>query len=164
MQRVYCFFDKCFQKGDNITLRIIIDGDGSPVIDLTESIAERYKIKLFLFCDYNHNIDLNYGKVFKVDQSFQSVDLKIINFCKKNDIIITDDYGLASLVLSKNAAAINSKGLIFNEKNIDYLLEKRHFNKKLRRAGKKHPTAKKRSTEDDERFKVSLVKLIKKLL
>ncbi len=142
-------------------MRIIIDGDACPVIDLAESIAHKFNIELVLFCDYNHNIKLNYGKVVKVDQSYQSVDMKIINFATRKDIIITDDYGLASLALSKKASAINSKGKIYTDKNIDTLLMKRHINKKIRRAGGRHPTAKKRSKKDDENFKINLIRLIK---
>jgi len=142
-------------------MRIIIDGDACPVIDLAESIAHKFNIELVLFCDYNHDIKLNYGRVVKVDQSYQSVDMKIINFAKRKDIIITDDYGLASLALSKKASAINSKGKIYTDKNIDTLLMKRHINKKIRRAGRRHPTAKKRSKKDDEKFKINLIRLIK---
>ncbi|HMA59187.1 MAG TPA: YaiI/YqxD family protein [Halanaerobiales bacterium] len=142
-------------------MRIIIDGDACPVIDLAESIAHKFNIELILFCDYNHDIKLNYGRVVKVDQSYQSVDMKIINFAKRKDIIITDDYGLASLALSKKASAINSKGKIYTDKNIDTLLMKRHINKKIRRAGGRHPTAKKRSKKDDEKFKINLIQLIK---
>jgi len=142
-------------------MRIIIDGDACPVIDLAESIAHKFNIELILFCDYNHDIKLNYGRVVKVDQSYQSVDIKIINFAKRKDIIITDDYGLASLALSKKASAINSKGKIYTDKNIDTLLMKRHINKKIRRAGGRHPTVKKRSKKNDEKFKINLIRLIK---
>jgi len=137
-------------------MRIIIDGDACPVIDLAESIAHKFNIELILFCDYNHDIKLNYGRVVKVDQSYQSVDIKIINFAKRKDIIITDDYGLASLALSKKASAINSKGKIYTDKNIDTLLMKRHINKKIRNAGKQHPTSKKRTKKADLLFKNKL--------
>jgi len=144
-------------------LRIIIDGDSCPVIDLTESIAKKFKIELILFCDYNHDIKLDYGKIIKVDQSYQSVDMKIINYTESNDIIVTNDYGLASIVLAKNTHAINANGKIYTERNIDTLLMKRHINKKIRRAGGKHPTAKKRQKKDDQKFKTNLIKLINKV-
>jgi len=144
-------------------LRIIIDGDSCPVIDLTESIAKKFKIELILFCDYNHDIKLDYGKIIKVDQSYQSVDMKIINYTESNDIIVTNDYGLASIVLAKNTHAINANGKIYTERNIDTLLMKRHINKKIRRAGGKHPTAKKRQKKNDQKFKTNLIKLINKV-
>lgn len=144
-------------------MRIIIDGDSCPVIGLTESIAKTFNLKLILFCDYNHDIELEYGKVIKVDQSYQSVDIKIINYTENDDIIVTNDYGLASLVLSKNAYAINPKGHIYNEKNINYLLMKRHLNKKIRKAGGKHPTPKKRTEKDNIRFENRLKILIKNI-
>ena len=144
-------------------MRIIIDGDSCPVIDLTESIAKKFKIELILFCDYNHDIKLDYGKIIKVDQSYQSVVMNIINYTESNDIIVTNDYGLASIVLAKNTHAINANGKIYTERNIDTLLMKRHINKKIRRAGGKHPTAKKRQKKDDQKFKTNLIKLINKV-
>jgi len=142
-------------------MRIIIDGDACPVIEQTEKIARKYNIELMLFCDYNHNIKLKYGKVIKVDQSFQSVDMIILNKSKKDDIIITDDYGLASLVLAKECLVLNSKGMQYTENNIDYLLMKRHINKKIRDAGKQHPTSKKRTKKADLLFKNKLKFILK---
>lgn len=145
-------------------MRIIIDGDACPVIEQTEKIARKYNIKLLLFCDYNHNIELKYGEVIKVDQSYQSVDMLILNKAQKNDIIITDDYGLASLVLAKNCQALNSKGMQFTEKNINYLLMRRHLNKKIRDAGKRHPTSKKRTKKDDLFFKNKLDSILQDIV
>jgi uncharacterized protein YaiI (UPF0178 family) len=142
-------------------MRIIIDGDSCPVIEETKEIAQNNNIKLIVFCDYNHNINSSYGEVKKVDQSFQSVDMEIVNFTQENDIVITDDYGLASLVLSKKCLVINSKGIIYNNNNIDNLLMRRHINKKIRRAGGKHPSPSKRTKEDNKVFKKNLLKLIK---
>jgi|SRR6056297_1969871 len=142
-------------------MRIIIDGDSCPVIEETKEIAQKKEIKLIIFCDYNHNINSNYGVVKKVDQSFQSVDMEIVNFTQKGDVVITDDYGLASLVLSKKCLVINSKGMIYNNNNIDNLLMRRHINKKIRRAGGKHPSPSKRTKEDNKVFKKNLLKLIK---
>ncbi len=144
-------------------MRIIIDGDACPVVDITKKIAKQYNIGLILYCDYNHDIDLDYGEVRKVDQSNQSVDMEILNNSKKGDIVVTNDYGLASLVLGKKVHAINAKGLIFNEKNIDHLLMQRHINTKIRRAGGKHPTSKKRNEKDDKMFANKLKTLIKNI-
>ncbi|MFO7814560.1 MAG: YaiI/YqxD family protein [Halanaerobiales bacterium] len=141
-------------------MRIIIDGDACPVVDITTNIAKQFNVELILYCDYNHDIDLDYGEVRKVDQSNQSVDMEILNNSKKGDIVVTNDYGLASLVLGKGVNAINGKGLIFNEKNIDPLLMQRHINTKIRRSGGKHPTFKKRNEKDDKMFKKKLKNLI----
>jgi len=143
-------------------VRIIIDGDACPVVDITKNVAKKFNMKLILYCDYNHDIELDYGEVRKVDQSNQSVDMEILNNSQKGDLVVTNDYGLASLVLGKNVYAINGKGLIFNEKNIDHLLMQRHINSKIRRSGGKHPTAKKRDEKDDKKFENKLKYLIKK--
>lgn len=141
-------------------MKILIDGDSCPVIDITQKIAYEYELELITFSDYNHNLTLNYGQSIKVDQSFQSVDMEILNRCDSDDIVITDDYGLASLILGKKAYPISSKGYIYTEQNIEHLLMMRHINKKIRKSGKKHTTIKKRTEQDDERFEKNLIKLI----
>ncbi|MEI3509043.1 MAG: DUF188 domain-containing protein [Bacilli bacterium] len=56
---------------------------------------------------------LDYSKIIYVDQGNDSVDLYIANTVKKDDIVITQDYGVATTVLAK-ADAINPKGLIYD--------------------------------------------------
>ena len=142
-------------------MRILVDGDASPVIKIVEEIAEEYDIKLIVFFDINHNIQLEYGQEIRVDQSFQSVDIEIYNECEEGDIVITQDYGLANLVLGNGAFVLSSTGKRYTDKNIQYLLMKRHLHARIRRAGGRHQTQKKRTEADDLRFRKSLKKLIK---
>lgn len=96
-----------------------------------------------------------------MDSGFQSVDMKIANEAKIKDIIITQDYGVAAMVLGKKAFAINPKGFIYSDDNIEKLLFERHISAKVRRGGGKTFNPKKRKNEDDERLYKNLVKLIK---
>ncbi len=89
--------------------------------------------------------------------------MAIANNCQVNDIIITQDYGLAALVLGKGAYVINNNGYRYTEKNIDELLMRRHYHAKMRRAGKKHTTQSKREANDNQKFKRELIKLIEKI-
>ena len=90
----------------------------------------------------------------------------MINLCKKNDIVVTQDYGVAAMALGKGAYAIHQSGKWYTDQNIDQLLMERHFGKKARRAsGKNHLKGpKKRTEEDDVRFFRSFEKLIKSIL
>ena len=56
---------------------------------------------------------------------------------------------------------INPKGFIYDEKNIDRLLEERHLSQKIRRGGGKTSNAKKRTEEDNLRLEKNLIKLVK---
>jgi uncharacterized protein len=143
-------------------MRILIDADASPVVQITEEIAIEYDVDLYIFSDINHYIESDYANVVRIDEGKEAVDLAIYNFCQNNDIIITQDYGLASLVLSKNAGALSPEGIIFTEKNINYFLTRRHINASIRRAGGKHKKIRKRKSEDNLKYKKALIKLLKK--
>jgi uncharacterized protein len=145
-------------------IRILVDGDGCPVLKIIEEVARQYNFELIIFTNYAHQLKIEYGQVVKVDIEDQAVDIEIINRVKNGDIVITQDYGLAALVvLNKGVFALNNSGLRYTEKNIDSLLIKRHFYARARRAGKKHPTQSKRTVEDNEKFKEGLIKLIEEI-
>ena len=146
--------------GDNI--RILIDADSCPVIDLTEKIAKRYEIKSFIFVDYDHQLESNYSEIIKMDTENQSVDMEIVNRSQSGDIVITQDYGLAALVLGSGVYVLNFYGKEYNENNIDNLLMRRHHNAKMRRAGRRHPSHSKRTKKDDDKYKNGLIELIEK--
>lgn len=141
-------------------MKIIIDGDACPSIPIIEKIAKKYNIDVLIYCDFNHYIQSNYSEVKIVDSGFQSVDMHVVNSASKDDIVISQDYGVAAMCLPKKAYVINPKGYIYSEKNIDRLLEERHISQKIRRAGGRTSNPKKRSKEDDERLSSNLEKVI----
>lgn len=137
-------------------MRIIIDGDACPSIPIIENKAKEYKIDVIIFCDINHYIQSDYSEVKVVDSAFQNVDMYVVNSATKDDIIITQDYGVAALCLSKESSVISTNGLLFTNDNIDKMLEDRHLAQCIRRAGGRTKGPKKRSKEQD-------IKLIKTL-
>lgn len=141
-------------------MRIIVDGDACPGISIIENIAKFYNLDLIVYCDINHYIALDYGEVKIVDSGFQSVDMYVVNTCIKNDIIISQDYGVAAICLGKGAFVINPKGYNYTDKNIDRLLEERHISQKIRKAGGRTNNPRKRTKEDDIRLKTTLEKII----
>lgn len=92
-------------------MRIIIDGDACPGISIVEKVAKIYKVEIIIFCDINHFIQSDYSTVKIVDMGFQSVDMYVINETKENDIVISQDYGVAAICLGKNAEVINPKDI-----------------------------------------------------
>ncbi len=78
--------------------------------------------------------------------------MAIINEAGKSDIVVTQDYGLASLVLAKGAKAIHPSGRIFDDNNIDMLLMDRHLAAKSRKAGERVARHRKRERSDDFSF------------
>jgi len=108
---------------------IYIDGDSSNIIECAESIAARYKVPCHIYCDTKHHIVSDYSQVHIVDCGPDSVDFAIIGACGKNDIVITNDMGLAGLALTRQSIVINTKGLIINDDNINYYLHSRYMRK-----------------------------------
>ena len=93
-----------------------------------------------------------------------SVDFALINITEKGDIVITQDYGLAAMCLSKSAIAINQDGMIYSSSNIDALLLKRHTAKKLRSSGNRLKGPKKRTPEQNQLFEQTLLTIIQENL
>lgn len=143
-------------------MKIIVDADACPSLSLIEDIVKQYDAELCLYTDLNHCLESDYGQVIYVDQGFQSVDMHIINTVKKDDIVITGDYGLALICLAKEALVIHPRGIIYNKKNIDKLMLKRHLARKQRNQNNKVKGPKKRTKNDDNLLKENLTKLLSK--
>lgn len=143
-------------------MRIYVDADACPVIPIVEQVAEKNNIAVTLLCDTNHVLDSDYSEVKIIGAGADAVDFALINLCGKNDIVVTQDYGVAAMALGKGAYAIHQSGKWYTDENIDQMLMERHLSKKARRAsGKNHLKGpKKRTEEDDVRFQKSFERLI----
>lgn len=144
-------------------MKIFIDGDGCPVINLVIDIGSEFTKDILIYTDSAHIINRNGAKTIVVPQGKDSVDFELIKEVKENDVVVTQDYGLASLVLSKNAHGINQNGLIFNKFNIESLLFSRHMSQKLRNSGKRTKGPKKRTPLEDKEFSENFRKLLNKI-
>lgn len=144
-------------------MKIYVDADGCPVVDEAVEIAKKHKLEIIIVKNYSHEITDSYATVVSVDISRDSADFYIVNRIKKGDIIITQDYGLAAMCLSKEAIPISQNGLVFSTNNIDGMLNRRHLHQQLRRQNKYYGKAKKRNSEADKAFEKSLGNLIGQL-
>ena len=143
-------------------MQIFVDADACPVVDIVETIAEKYNISTTLLCDTNHILYSDYSDVIVVGAGADTVDYKLISICHKGDVVVSQDYGVAAMALGKGAYAIHQSGKWYTDKNIDRMLMERHLNKKARRGSSKNHIKgpKKRTSEDDERFAQSFEKLV----
>lgn len=141
-------------------MEIFIDADGCPVTKETVKIANHYNINVNIICDTSHIFNIENVKVIIVEKGPDSTDFKLANLICKNDLAITQDYGLAAMCLAKKARVLNQDGLEYTCSNIDSLLLVRHNSKKALRAGKKIRGPKKRTAEQDLKFKNALIKVI----
>jgi len=141
-------------------MRIIVDADASPSLKEIANISKHNNIECHMFCDYNHDLSNIDAEIHYASEGFQSVDISISNFLNRNDILITQDYGLACIALSKDAKAINPNGTIYTNDNIDNLLEQRYLNILNRKQNIHTKNIKKRTKEVNNKFLNSLQNLI----
>jgi len=143
-------------------MRILVDADACPVVSITEQIAKKYELPLILLCDTNHILHSNYGDVLTVGAGADAVDFKLVSICRKGDIVVTQDYGVAAMILGKGAYGIHQSGRWYTNENIDQMLMERHIAKKARTAKRRNHIKgpAKRTDEDDRQFQQSLEKLI----
>ncbi len=146
-------------------MTIYIDADACPVTRIAEGIARKHGIPVTLLCDTNHQLVSDYSTVRMIGAGADAVDLALINLCRRGDIVITQDYGVAALALGKGVKAIHQSGRQYTDENIDGLLMERHLAKKARRSGKHHLKGPaRRSEEDDRRFAESFEQMIQEAL
>ncbi|MCI6458437.1 MAG: YaiI/YqxD family protein [Clostridium sp.] len=144
-------------------MRILIDGDGCPAVDLTIKISRKFNIEVIIMCDTSHIFNKDGAKTMVFSKGADSVDFALINLLKKDDIVITQDYGLAAMAINKASYVINQNGLIYSNENIDRLLYSRHISKKIRKSGGRTKGPKKRTKEDDLNFERTLTEICDKL-
>lgn len=147
-------------------MKIFVDADACPVIHIVERLAEKYEIPCTLLCDTNHVLSSKYSDVIVVGAGVDAVDFKLILLLQRGDICVSQDYGVAAMVLGKGCYAIHQSGKWYTNENIDQMLMERHLAKKARRSSKRNHLKgpAKRTEMDDQRFEESFEKMIRKAL
>ncbi len=145
-------------------MKILIDADACPVVEITVRLAKEYGVKCIIICDTAHYIQRDGAETLTVEKGADSVDFKLVNMVEKGDIAVTQDYGLAAMCLGRSAVPINQNGLIFTDANIEKLLYTRFVSKKIRMAGGRTRGPKKRTKEQDADFEKTLKMLLENTL
>ncbi|MDO5783695.1 MAG: DUF188 domain-containing protein [Eubacteriales bacterium] len=136
--------------------RILIDADGCPVVDLTVRIARENDMECLILCDTSHIFDKSGATTLVVSKGADSVDFALVNLIQRGDIVVTQDYGLAAMCLSRGARVLRQDGLEYTADNMDALLMARHTAKKIRRAGGRLHGSAKRTKDEDRQFEQTL--------
>ena len=141
-------------------MKIVVDADACPVKEIIISEAKKHEIEVWMFFNTSHYFDDPYVRVITVDKGRDTVDFALINHVEEGDVVITQDYGVACMTLSKKAIPMHYNGLIFTNENMESLLNTRYMNMKLRHQGIR--TKNKRSHNDYQLFKLSLINILNK--
>ena len=146
-------------------MHIYVDADACPVVGIVEKIAKENEIPCTLLCDTNHILRSEYAEVKIIGAGADAVDYVLINLCRKGDIVVSQDYGVAAMALGKGAYAIHQSGKWYTNENIDQMLMERHMAKKARMSKRQKTHIKgpsKRTEEDDKRFADAFRRLVEK--
>ncbi len=141
-------------------MRILIDADGCPVVDIAVGLAKKYKIECIILCDTSHEFQRDGAQTITVSKGADSVDFALVNMLSGGDIVITQDYGLAAMCLARKAIPVNQDGMIYDDGNIEALLLQRHAAKKIRMSGGRLHGHPKRIEEQNISFTQTLEKLL----
>lgn len=145
-------------------MKIIVDADACPrkVLQICLEKGRKYNLPVWTVASFNHNISSDHHIV--VGNASQETDLKILNLAQKNDLVVTQDWGLAAMVLGKGAKCLSPDGREFREGSIDFLLEEREIKAKFRRGGGRTRGPKQRSSENDRCFAAKQESIIQELM
>ena len=141
-------------------MKILIDADGCPVVDLTVRLAAKHGAECVILCDTAHEFNREGVQTVVVEKGADSVDFKLVNLVREGDIVVTQDYGLAAMCLARKAVPLSQNGMVYTDKNIDQLLFTRYVSKKIRNSGGRLKGPSKRKPEQDKAFEEALERLI----
>ena len=141
-------------------MTIYVDGDACPVKDIIIEVASFFRVPVHLFIDTSHSYSNPNIKITVVDSGPDSVDFAIMRLIKEKDLLITQDYVLSSLAISKGAIVLHPCGKIININNIDTLLVNRYLNRIERKVSNHIKGPKKRTKANDEDFRKALINIL----
>ncbi len=143
-------------------MKLLVDADACPksVLRICTRVAEKYDLLVITVASFNHRIDSDHHVIVGADP--QETDFKIINSAEPGDVVVTQDWGLAAIVLGKGARPLSPVGREFRSDKMEFLLEERDVKAKFRRRGGRTKGPRKRTSEDDQRFEASLERIISK--
>ena len=142
-------------------MRVLIDGDGCPVVDIAVKICRQERVPCLILCDTAHCLERDGAETIVVDQGADSVDFALVNRLNPGDLVITQDYGLASMCLARGARVLRQDGMEYTAENIDTLLELRHAAAKIRRGGGRLRGPKKRTPRQDRDFEAEFLAILR---
>lgn len=143
-------------------MKVLIDADACPVVDIAVRLSRKYKIPCILLCDTAHTMHREGAATLVFDKGADSVDFALVNRVERGDLVITQDYGLASMCLAKEATVLHQDGWQYTEYNIQALLFQRHESRKYRASGGRVKGPHKRTNEQDRAFSTALETVLQK--
>lgn len=141
-------------------MKVYVDADACPVVDITVNCCRKADVQCFLLCDTAHELHRDGAQTMVFDKGADSVDFALVNRVSAGDVVVTQDYGLASMCLAKRATVLHQDGWQYTEDNIGALLFQRSESRRYRAAGGRIKGPSKRTEEQNKRFAQALTELL----
>ena len=143
-----------------IAIKVLIDADGCPVTDIAVRLCKALDIPCILLCDTAHEFHRDGAMTLVFDKGTDSVDYALVSRANPGDLVVTQDYGLASMCLARGCRVIHQDGWEYTCDNIDALLLVRHESRKQRAAGNRIKGQKKRTQNQNTSFECAFQKML----
>ena len=141
-------------------MKVLIDADACPVTEIAVNLCKKFSIPCILLCDTAHTIYKDGAETLIFDKGSDSVDFALVNRTASGDIVITQDYGLASMCLGRGVRVLHQDGWEYTLDNISGLMEQRHIAKKHRMSGGRIKGPAKRTKAQDIAFEKAFQQLL----
>jgi len=141
-------------------MTVLIDADACPVVDIAVDLCTKLQLPCILVCDTAHRMERPGAETLIMDKGADSADFGIVNRVSPGDIVITQDYGLASMCLARGGRVLHQDGWEYTQWNIDALLLQRHEARKYRLSGGRTKGPKKRTAQQDAAFAAAFQKML----
>ena len=141
-------------------MEVLIDADACPVVDIAVTLCRKHHIPCLLLCDTAHQLHRDGAETLTIDKGADSVDFALVNRAAAGDLVITQDYGLASMCLAKGARVLHQDGWEYTRDNIDALLLQRHQARKYRLSGGRMKAIPKRKEQQNRIFQTAMEALL----
>ena len=152
---------------------LFIDADACPVTREALDCARKAGVPVVIAGDSGHNLlkhvrssdpteprDGFWVSTIEVVQGQDSADFAIVCQLEPGDVVVTQDMGLASMALGREATAVGVRGEKYDKRTIDALLLVRHAEKEARRDPRRRTSPKGGprafTNEDRRRFSARL--------
>ncbi|HEY3317940.1 MAG TPA: YaiI/YqxD family protein [Coriobacteriia bacterium] len=143
---------------------LLIDADACPVTRDALGVAHSRGAAVVLVGNETQNLSRHLGRAgveaVQVSKGRDAADFAIVERLQPGDVVVTQDTGLAAMVLGRGARALSPRGRVFSLATIDAELAVRHAEQRHRRAGGRTRGPSAFEDEDRERFVESLTRLL----
>jgi len=134
---------------------ILVDADACPVVQDVVELAEEAGREVVLVHNRHHEMaqDHDHVDVHETGDRSDAADHYIYNNASEEDVVVTDDLGLATLILSRGATVVRFRGDQPTREDIEMRLAMREASRRERTRNNRVSGPSKFTKQDRSRFR-----------